>query len=116
MDQLDWKTAAKAMIDGHICIDLTGDEWRWNESRGQFEWSIPSSDVWEACDITKNGPYTIKKEPVKYSVDVWFTETPKADADAVFFMHYLFGRNIGWSAAPSEACNQKYRITVEEVE
>ena len=112
--KLTWKTAAKAMLDGEICVDKHGDKWKWDTQNFVY-FNYPDS-IWQRGDVERYGPYTIKKEPVKYSVDVWFTETPKADADAVFFMHYLFGRNIGWSAAPSEACNQKYRITVEEVE
>jgi len=52
-------------------------------------------------------------EPVKYSVDVWLNETPKARPNASYLTELLFGQG-GYFSRPFQDA-KKYRVTVEEV-
>lgn len=56
--------------------------------------------------------YIEPKVPVKYSVDIWFNDTPKPSQESIASHEYLFG--VGWNRTPKAGFN-KYRITVEEV-
>lgn len=53
-------------------------------------------------------------EPVKYSVDVWFDETPKPGHTSNLLGTFIFGEGAAWNRHQYKDCIRKFRITVEE--
>lgn len=111
---MNLKEALKAALDGK---KIRHKEWTEGEITG-----IVFEDGWFRAGGFYWSPHTyhaltdeweIIHEPVKYSVDVWFGETPKCDPEE----HDLLGLVFGWSSYSSTKCNgfKKYRVTVEEV-
>lgn len=113
--ELDYKEAAKAMIDGEICVDKDGSKWRYNDKKGAFEYNDKEAGWLRYNPNQHLEPFTIKKKPVKYSVDVWLEREPQKKKDADYLGYYLTGMNFSWSREPTPG-HKQYRITVEEIE
>jgi len=112
MKTLDFKEAILAMLDGKIVKDPEGDLWKFEEKNFKFQ----DDDVaWYRCEISDFGPYTIIKEPVKYSVELYLYNKPEPDTKANTLSNRI-GLISMWSSTQTIACHTKYRITVEEIE
>jgi hypothetical protein len=105
----------KAAIDGEkirlpswakIAYFVTWDSLYFVDNRNA-KWGPMAKDM----DSTN---WEIVKEPVKYSVDVWFSNVPTPKSFDDILSGYLFGR-IGWERKPFNN-SKKYKITVEEVQ
>lgn len=107
--------AAKAMIDGMNCIGPDGRHYRWD--KGHFWGKMKDSTVWRQVEGLREGEWTIKKEPIKYSVDVWLSEDqPKPGFSRGAILPFLFGSStLDWSKTEDATCEYKFRVTVEEV-
>ncbi len=60
------------------------------------------------------GEWTVKEEPIKYSVDVWTQCSPSANK-SIHIGTYILGDYGSWSSIKGEGCTRHLRITVEEV-
>jgi hypothetical protein len=84
----------------------------------------PIPTQWTPCGSVQEGRfhgYDLVEEwrdPVRYSVEVWFSSVPRVTAGEHHLADYLFGVAVPYASrdavAPSEN-HRKYRITVEEV-
>jgi hypothetical protein len=54
-------------------------------------------------------------EPVKYSVDIWFDDTPKPKHISNLLDTFIFGEGATWSRCQYNECIRRFRVTVEEV-
>ena len=116
--KLTWQEAAKHMIDGQICLD--GDSTEWRFSLGIFQYRPKNFVNWNPFDITtrKGDTFTIKQQPVKYSVDVWLSEKPNKNGGPTIVTHLLGDSFTSWGKKPLEEDEnfyKQYKITVEEV-
>ena len=112
--KLSWQEAAKLMIDGATCIDQYGYEWGFD---GSFYFMDGDGDE-RGAEIQEH-TFTLKPEPIKYSVDVWLGRTPESVNTGSSLTKYLLGQPApSWDREKNEYNKhmKKYRITIEEVE
>lgn len=91
-----WPVGVFVFWNGELFLDHHGDSWAAISSeKDTMDWEI-----------------VIK--PVKYSVNIWFNDTPNPTSIDRYLSEYLFG-GVGWSANQYDGY-KKYRITVEAVD
>lgn len=124
--------AAKTMIDGRVC-EHWGSDFRWNLDK--FERFDEANRFWTMVTvIPQSDKWTIKKDPLKYSIDIWLdTDTCAPEFDAVSRKNSLARFLLGttrWSrtgkliVSPGMVTREvktgrfthRFRITVERID